>query len=687
MSKRTRKTYTQTSFLPQTLVTVIIPVYRRFDILAKCLESLPAAFDEIDYEVIIIDNGSPVDEKLLIYPELKKRPHYRIYEWTENRGFPKACNFGAKNAASPLIFFLNSDVIMSPHSGAKTVALLDDPKVGVAGMKLLFSETVEDVKLNQQIRPSNMVQHIGIAVNMRGELHHVLSGWSADNPKVLKIHEVHMVTGAALMTRKSLFTKVGGFFEGYGMGCLTGDTLLITDQGIVELQDLMSKDGQELSNVDITVASEDRDEKANLAYINGEQETLKVCLEKAFSIQGTLNHRVRVMSEDGKVVWKQLDEIKIGDFVGVRYGTNLFGIADLNKDDAYFMGAYIANGSNEKQGRITISTKDESIHKFLSDRYGFTCTDKRGIQCRKQSIELYSRFGEFLDWKQKAITKQIPSVILHSNKETQVAFLQGLFDGDGCAIKDGRINYSTSSYRLAQQLQIMLLNFGIVSGLHPRYGKLSPRVNYLFDLGSDSGKFYSDIGFRLSRKQERSVLVRDRLSEIVPYQRSHFKALYSDISYGDREYKNLGMHATNPSDGVRRETIELLIEQAFKNGQNYSHPIMAHLGEVLLYKCVWMKVKSIEDGGIQPTFDLHIPRNNAYVANGLIVHNTFEDCDYCLTIRKLGYNIVVDSSTYAIHYTGATSEGYQIPYPINQNKFLFMQRWMSQISYSDWVYF
>jgi len=219
MSKRNKKTYKQMSFLPQTLVSIIIPVYRRFDILAKCLESLPAAFDEIDYEVIIIDNGSPEDEKLLIYPELKKRPHYRIYEWTENRGFPKACNFGAKNASSPLIFFLNSDVIMSPHSGAKTVALLDDPQVGVAGMKLLFPKTVEDVKLNQQIRPSNMIQHIGVAVNIRGELHHVLSGWSADNPKVLKIRNVHMVTGAALMTRKPLFTKVGGFFEGYGMGC------------------------------------------------------------------------------------------------------------------------------------------------------------------------------------------------------------------------------------------------------------------------------------------------------------------------------------------------------------------------------------------------------------------------------------------------------------------------------------
>jgi GT2 family glycosyltransferase len=55
---------------------------------------------------------------------------------------------------------------------------------------------------------------------------------------------------------------------------------------------------------------------------------------------------------------------------------------------------------------------------------------------------------------------------------------------------------------------------------------------------------------------------------------------------------------------------------------------------------------------------------------------TFEDCDYSLAVRSLGYNICIDPTTYATHYTGATAEGYQIQYPLNENKFLFMQRWM-----------
>lgn len=222
MSKRNRnghnKLYQQTSFLPKTLVSIIIPVHRRFDLLAKCLASIPGAFEGVEYDVIIVDNNSPKEEKEVFYSEVKKIPQFRVYERSENMGFPKACNFGASKSNSPLIFFLNSDIILSKGSGTKTVALFDDKNVGVAGMKLVFPETVSDVNLREDIRPSNKVQHVGIAVNVRGETLHVLSGWSADSPKVMKIKDVHMVTGAALMIRKPLFIQVGGFFEGYGLG-------------------------------------------------------------------------------------------------------------------------------------------------------------------------------------------------------------------------------------------------------------------------------------------------------------------------------------------------------------------------------------------------------------------------------------------------------------------------------------
>ena len=76
--------------------------------------------------------------------------------------------------------------------------------------------------------------------------------------------------------------------------------------------------------------------------------------------------------------------------------------------------------------------------------------------------------GQYIDLSKKALTKEISDFFLQADKETQIALLQGMFDGDGTAIKDGRVSYSTSSYKLAKQLQIMLLNFGMVVGIYPR---------------------------------------------------------------------------------------------------------------------------------------------------------------------------------------------------------------------------
>ena len=54
----------------------------------------------------------------------------------------------------------------------------------------------------------------------------------------------------------------------------------------------------------------------------------------------------------------------------------------------------------------------------------------------------------------------------------------------------------------------------------------------------------------------------------------------------------------------------------------------ARLGEALGY--LFERVASNEDGGVQPTYDLSVPDNVTYVANGMVSHNTIGlmmDCD------------------------------------------------------------
>lgn len=194
------------------LVDIIIPVYNRSDLLAKCLESIASAADGIPYKVYVFDNGSSPQDRANM-DLLARQYDVKITHSKTNLGFPKACNQAASLGFSPLLFFLNDDVVLYPGSLKKLVMTMDDPKIGVAGMLLIFPPDCD-----RNDRPAGKVQHVGLSTNIRAEVYHHLIGWSPDNPRVKRVTEVYAVTGAALMTRRKLWRDVGGFYLGYGGG-------------------------------------------------------------------------------------------------------------------------------------------------------------------------------------------------------------------------------------------------------------------------------------------------------------------------------------------------------------------------------------------------------------------------------------------------------------------------------------
>jgi GT2 family glycosyltransferase len=199
----------------QTLVDICIPVYGRFDLLEKCLEAIPEAIGDIPHQIYIFDNNSPIEEVGSFYSDLDKS--IKVTKNKTNIGFPGACNRLVSMGKSPLIFLLNSDVILDKGSIDKLVRVMDEPKVGVVGMKLIFPMET-DLPQESGRRPSGKLQHIGLTTNIRADVHHAFIGWNPDHPRVNAQREVFAVTGAAMMTRRHLWRRVGGFFEGYGMG-------------------------------------------------------------------------------------------------------------------------------------------------------------------------------------------------------------------------------------------------------------------------------------------------------------------------------------------------------------------------------------------------------------------------------------------------------------------------------------
>ena len=106
-------------------------------------------------------------------------------------------------------------------------------------------------------------------------------------------------------------------------------------------------------------------------------------------------------------------------------------------------------------------------------------------------LDLLQSLG--IDLKAKAREKRIPDCILRSPKQVVSAFLRAYFDCDGCAsVKQGVI-LSTFSDDIAQTLQILLLNYGILS---------RRRGMNVWISGKSAEVYAREIGFGLARKRE-----------------------------------------------------------------------------------------------------------------------------------------------------------------------------------------
>lgn len=204
------------------LMDIVITTAGRFDELEKCLNAVYREAQQHPVSIYIVDDFSPAEERIanqqLFEYQADKDPAHNIISFrakrhTQSEGFPKTANDGGRDGKSPLIMFLSDDVELQDGALDKIIRRFDDVTIGIVGIKLLFPPTS-----TSPIRPAGMVQHVGMALNIRGEPIHPLVGWHPDNPKCGISREVWGVTGACFSIRRNLYNKVGGFNQIYGKG-------------------------------------------------------------------------------------------------------------------------------------------------------------------------------------------------------------------------------------------------------------------------------------------------------------------------------------------------------------------------------------------------------------------------------------------------------------------------------------
>ena len=200
MSRNNRKLRT----FPKSEVDVVIATGGRWDFLKECLSALAGV------NVYLIDNFSDPEERIQNQELFNGLETKRLQQ---PKGYAEANNEGARMGSSPYILFLNDDCIVNADTIERMVETLKPQEVGIVGAKLTFPSSS-----TSPIRPAGKVQHVGLALNIRGEVIHPLVGWSPNHPKTCLTREVWGVTGACLMIKRAIFNKLGGFDPIYGFG-------------------------------------------------------------------------------------------------------------------------------------------------------------------------------------------------------------------------------------------------------------------------------------------------------------------------------------------------------------------------------------------------------------------------------------------------------------------------------------
>lgn len=414
-----------------------------------------------------------------------------------------------------------------------------------------------------------------------------------------------------------------------GQRCLSLDTMVHTDEGLRTLDELRDYEAFRV----LPERAHTRRAEPHLDTVF--KDCVRVRTTLGQEIDASMDHRFRVVRGDLRREWVRAEDLKPGDTLMVRVGANLFGSGELSSDEAYVLGALVANGDVMQSYRARFSHGDEEARTLFKNALKSVPADVT-VGGSGISVELSRR--SFVDWVRAqglqewtAQQKRTPEAVRRAKSDAQVAYLQGLFDGAGCATvsTEGRVrvSYDTTSKRLAQEVQLMLLNFGVVSSIYAqpvrgfRGHGLTGSTCYKVRIKDAFVRVFAEqVGFRLTRKQEVALRAdSNRFYEEAPLgsadwvvdQTNHLTSVLDAKMYESR------VRAARYQGQRRTTRASLEWVRPYLEG-DAKHRVDQYLEPGWVY----FSVESVAPLGKLECIDLQVDDDPSFVANGCLVHNS-----------------------------------------------------------------
>ncbi len=204
-------------------LSIIIINWNGGKLLRRSVESVVSSPPSVEYEVVVIDNASTDDSVALLRAselvrQLTDSSRLRIIENSENQGFGPANNQAFALTDAPLLLLLNPDTAVTTGSIDRLLATVQsNSRTAAAGPRLLNVDGSLQISVWRnppaawEILLSQLKLYLLLPRRLRGEL--LLGGhWDHNRER-----RVPMLSGAAILVRRTVIEEVGGFDERFHM--------------------------------------------------------------------------------------------------------------------------------------------------------------------------------------------------------------------------------------------------------------------------------------------------------------------------------------------------------------------------------------------------------------------------------------------------------------------------------------
>jgi intein/homing endonuclease len=449
------------------------------------------------------------------------------------------------------------------------------------------------------------------------------------------------------------------FISGCGMRTSPGDTLILTNNGYMRLDEIVPKNSPKQHLIPVSglkVYNQTGWVNVEGCCYCGNKQLSTITTEYGYTLSGSTEHKVYTWDGTSKFEWKSFNELTLNNYVEVdigvsNVGNNDYTLSELENikniyykgtknytipseftiNQATIMGYLIAEGTITTDYKLDFTngekeTCDEFI-KLITDEFGYDIQYEYNT-----SFTIYTKHA----WISKffhvigigysdAYTKEIPSIIWRSTQDRKVAFLSAYFEGDGTVSiqSNGRkcvVACYTVSKKLAHQIQLLLLELGILSSISitksRRFGTGGEKFDhdcYSVRIHGDYIKIFKDkIGFRSSRK---SNMINNCINFLQ--NRKSRKPAIPVSSKFVKQYLHRTAQTIDASIGNKITNMrKSYVINNLKTSDNTTDYLL-HDNKLFL------RVKSIEiSNETVPMYDLYVPNGHCYVANGILSHNS-----------------------------------------------------------------